>query len=132
MHKAITSLLTGRAELVALVGSRIYSGTVAQDEALPYVYFERQDVEVFQHLTGDAGLVESIVEVNCVANSVLEMIAVADEVRIALSRKRGVFGAETVQDIQHLGSDDLTLVPASGQELGVYERSSAFTIWWET
>jgi len=103
--KALYYILTGDADLSALVGSRVFPEIAAQDAATPYVVYQLSSVEPQDTKSGPSTLDEVRFEVFCVSNEYTEAQDVTEAVRTALDRARGTFQGVPVQSVQYLDED---------------------------
>jgi hypothetical protein len=89
-EKAVSALLNADAGVAAIVATRIYGGTAAEETPAPLLIYrklsaEREDQADHQPLQ----LVHSMIEVLCVAASYPQLKDLAEAVRLALVGRRG-------------------------------------------
>jgi len=132
MHAALYSILSGAAGVTELVSTRIYLARAPQGAALPYVWFEDRSTTYIRALSGDQAYRRSLVDVNCIAASATEAIAVADAVTSAINDARGTYASTPIVNVAVLGDDTNTLPPTSGEEFGAFERSLDVEITWRS
>ncbi len=124
IEKAIYALLKARPELVALVGTRIYPVKAPDRTAYPYLCYSIITDQSFNAMSRDAVPHRARVQVSSYHQDWKQVQAVDEQVRLALSRKRGTAGSATVQDIFEDGVVDL-----NGGEVGegTFQRARDFT-----
>ena len=102
---AVYARLSGFAGLAALVGTRIYPGRVPQDAVLPFVSYVRIDEDGEEAMGDDADHDETLFEVASIGASYDSAESVHEQVRGALRRFRGSYGAVTVHDCLFRGGE---------------------------
>jgi hypothetical protein len=108
-HFAILGLLQASAELVALVGDRIYPDVMADPPVYPSVTFQKMDGAGARGAVTNPGRMRATFQVSTWAESRLEAVQIASLVRKALDRKRKLTVAGVrVDDCFYEGDLDLT------------------------
>ena len=91
-----TYLLT-QATVTTLVGSRIYFGNLPQNPEYPCVFLTRIGAQRWNHLGGECGVVQGIIQTDVLADDAIEANAVAEAIRQVVHGYSGAMGSETVQ-----------------------------------
>ena len=134
IETGLETYLAADTAVAALVGTRIYAiDDVPQDRvagARPYITHQRISSPKLVTMDGADGLANPRIQLNCVADTYLGAMTLADKVRLALDGYSGAMGSQTVQaafvdDARALGEELPT-----GKEQGIYAVAVDVEIWW--
>jgi hypothetical protein len=120
-EKVIAYLLANNAPLAALVGTRIYPVKAAQDAALPFLVYRRDDTNDQQIITGQSKLPFASFEIDYVADNYDTEMALAEAIYNALHRQSGTITSIAVDRILFRGQ-------ASHVESDCYHGSQLYSI----
>ena len=98
--KAIYAILAANENITNLVATRIYPEIVAQNSALPFVYFEVTGVEPDSIKDGVAQIDEVRIEVSGVSETYNEVADLGEKIRGALDRIYGTYSGVNVESIE--------------------------------
>jgi uncharacterized protein DUF3168 len=90
IEAAVFSLLTGRAELAALVGDRVYPEVAPPNCGVPFITYQRLNGDRTRSLSGPSGLAESTIQIDAYALTYATAHLVGDLIRKTLDGYRGV------------------------------------------
>ena len=108
----IRSITLADASVSALVGSRMYSDILPQKATMPAITYEVVDTIANEHLTGIADVAQARIQINSVAKTRSEAIALADAVRLALQKKhRGDNSGQFINEISLAQGEQTTFDP---------------------
>lgn len=123
LQATVTRLLAVPA-VTALVGARVYAEYAPESATVPYLVVQATAAVRAAAMGVDAGVLETTLEVTCVAGSAEARDALGEAVRGAVQRYRGTVAGVTVQDTfvvnQADGWDEYPLR---------YPRTYTLTLW---
>ena len=136
---SIVSELKTASNVTNLVSTRIYQDYAYVKAAKPFVVVSRVSSQRHPHFSASSGLVNSRVQVDCVASTRASRDATGEAVREALYTQTGSIGSTsasndiTVQNIDLQDDRHETTTPdvgpgRSGQH-GTFTRSMDFMVW---
>lgn len=99
VEQAIYNILSNDADVIAVVGSKIYPSFVPQDKTLPAITYERVGTEREFAMLNDPGVSQARIEVTAISTSASTVGDLANKIRIALSRHIGSHASVVVKDI---------------------------------
>lgn len=126
LDESLIQLLLADAQVVVLVGARIYSTQAPQGTALPAVVFQRDTNSrgQFQHMTGVTGLARATYSISAIGSSLEQTRNLTRAIRAALEYKR----TAGIRLIVCKGDDDLTEPQATGEQLPIYRTDMSVEI----
>lgn len=110
-----------------LVSTRVY-GVVPQGATYPLIRLQRIGSEHHHHAGGAAGVVQALVQIDCIGRLMSEAKNVAEQVRLALQGWDGTQGDTTFQSVLLTDQRDLEESDQQGGELGHFGVSMDFTV----
>ena len=132
---SITSELKADSTVTNQVSTRIYQDYAYAKAAKPYLVVYQISAVRFPHMVGASGVVNSRVQVDCVASTRASRDATGDAVRLALDMATGSIGkvaASNDQTIQYAQLNDdrhETVPPVQAGQRGIFTRSMDFLVW---
>ena len=127
----LRKLITMQAELVSLLGNRIYSaGAMPTPAVFPLMTFEVQGVERTRHMGGSSGLAKATVELNVWSLSKAQLSDLVDRTRLALNEQRATVLGTELRKITMDGEQDVPANPADGSSDSTFGSAISLTIWW--
>jgi hypothetical protein len=130
-EQAVYKLLAGSSNVTNEVGSRIYGGGVApQDASLPYVTIQVVgDHDRQLSISGATGLAAKRIQVNCVAVNYNKTVDIASATRRTLHGASGAAGAETVRAISMDNELDVPVSRVEGGDKYLYVKVQDYIVW---
>ena len=135
IETGLVTYLAADTDVAALVGTRIYPvDDVPQPPNVgserPYITHQRISWSGLTTMDGADGLTNVHIQLNCIADTYIDAMTLADKVRLALDGYSGAMGDQTVQasfvdDARALGEELPT-----GKEQGIYAIAVDVEIWW--
>lgn len=127
---ALRTVLTGAAGVTAIVDNRIYPDRRPQDVVYPCITYSLYRDTSEHHMGGLSGLAEAAIEYECWATTRLASRALYEQVRLALSRYKGVANSVDVRQVIPLGGDSYDVAPVDGSDDALYVSSRDFAAWY--
>lgn len=128
IEQAIDSLLINNTAITELVGDRVYSQVREQSDGLPAITYQIiSGIRNFD-MSGPNGFVESRIQINCFAATILAAAQLSAVVRVALNGHKG--GAAGVE-IECCLLDDMGDLPAiepENEQMNVYAKMMDFFV----
>ena len=112
--------LSGRGNLSAHVGTRVYYERAPLGAALPYIVHTQDGSDPTYSLTGETGTTADSFEVTAFAQTALKAMQIGDELRNVLSGYRGRMGSETRCDARIIDRFSGYETPDDGSDRGTY------------
>ena len=129
IDESLYAYLSTYAELVALVGTKVYPLVLPQDVALPAVTYQRISDPPEHAMGTDAAIYHPRYQINCWANTYTGVQALAAQVKAALrdytSSAMGGTGGETVHRVFYEGA-----YGDYDSNAGEYRETLDFIIWY--
>lgn len=126
IYDDINTVLSANAALTALVSDRIYPVRLAQGCQYPAVRFEATLDGGFKDLDGQGDTLEVDLQVDAVASTNTQALAIATAVRDQLKNFSGAFGASTLTRINLESELDTFDFSIDG---GKFRASQSWTLW---
>lgn len=120
----IYNLLSGDSTITDLVSDRIYPQMREQDDGLPAITYQMISQIYGSDISGNNGLVEARVQINCFAATVLAAAQLADVVKTSL----GGFHGGDIKQILLEESNDLPVIVAENEQMNVHAKTMDFYI----
>ena len=122
VEEQIYTRLSGLAGLAALVDDRIYPKILEQNCTLPAITYQRVSSERISAMGVDTDIVRARFQISAWAETYTEMVAVAEQIRLALQRYRITTGTKI---------DDCFMLPEVDlfeEEIRTFQRAMDFEI----
>lgn len=127
MEADLISRLEAVTGVTNLVSSRIYV-MVPQNAIYPLIRMQRIGSDHNQEMNGSAGVVEAIVQIDCIGRKAKQAKDVAEQVRLALQGWKGSQGGTEFRSILLTDQRDLEEPDQQGGEFGHFRVSMDFTV----
>ena len=124
MEASLFSFLTGNAGIAALIGTRVYPGIIPQSGVQPCIVYNKSSRSRQQLFCGTDGLLLTLLEIDCYADSYIQSVALANAVTSALQDFSGDMNGTTVPRIFLENEIDLSDI-----EPGLYRQSQTWAMW---
>ena len=106
IEQGIGDELKANQGLAAQIGQRVYpTGQLPQNATLPYVSYQRYATTRIRHQGGRSGIAQASFQFDCIAETHLAAVQVADALFDALDEFKGAIGDGTVS-VVHCVADD--------------------------
>lgn len=130
IEQAIYSIVSGDADISAVVSTRIYPNVAPQSAALPYITYQKISAYHDQATTNSTGLANGVFQINCWSDDYDELKDLTEKVRLALQAYSPATVAGCYIAAVHLLDErDAPSDPEFGQDIGVFGTQSDFRIW---
>lgn len=116
IERAIYAVLAADVGVGSLAGDKIRPLVAFEDDATPYVVYQRITSEHHDHLSGTSGLARARVQVTAWGNDYGEAKVLATAVRAALDDWSGTAGGQVVSSTRLESMTDIGGVPTDGPE----------------
>lgn len=127
--QGLRTRLQAVAGVTSLVSTRVYPDAIPQAATLPAICMYVIDTQATgQHLYGSSAFTQSRVRVECWATTRLAANALAEQVRLALSRHRDLTASPAIHEITSEGINDEFRTPADGSDNWEYVRVLEFEV----
>jgi hypothetical protein len=123
IEAGIIEYLLDQSAFAAIVGSRLYPGTIPAPVVYPCARLERVTSFHYEHLAGSSGLVRVSFRLEVFAETYLAAHELAEVVRGCLQGASGEWAGVTVQGVSFGGIGDL-----SGLEDGIFHLTIGFDV----
>lgn len=120
----IYSLLSGDTTITDLVSTRIYPQVREQQDGLPALTYQMISQVHGADISGNNGLVEARVQINCFAATILAAAQLADKVKSSL----GGFHGGDIEQILLEETNDLPVITPENEQLNVYAKTMDFYV----
>jgi hypothetical protein len=128
IEKAIYSLLANNSAITDLVSTRIYPQVREQSDALPAVTYQIISGLRAIDMSGPNGLVESRVQINCFAATILAAAELSAVVRRALSGFQGGAAGVAIECMLLEDAGDLPAIEPENERMNVYAKTMDFFV----
>lgn len=119
------------AALHSLVGVRIYPITARQQDALPYLTWQRLSWLPTYHMTGRSNMMQCTVQVDVWARNSVEAEKLAEALLSATDAKyQGAMNSLDVRSMTMMNDMDVPELPDDGGQQGVFHRAIDLNIWY--
>tara|TARA_R110000737_G_scaffold205578_2_gene224162 strand:- start:9890 stop:11038 length:1149 start_codon:yes stop_codon:yes gene_type:complete len=122
----IYNILSGDADVSALVGTRIFPNVAKNKTQFPFIIYDVENEAPTDDKDGVSTLDVDGVMVSVYSKTYVEASDLARKIRTALDRVRGTFGGVVVQSIQYSGYNDL--FDDDSGDGGIYRKALDFKI----
>jgi hypothetical protein len=131
IETAIYSILTGNADVAALVFTQVYPNILPQNTALPAIVY--QQVSGVRDYTSDGadGLVNSRYQLNCFANTYAKAKELFEAVRKAVSGYVGWVNGREIKGIFVENEEDIPNLIPEAEQITMYGKKLDAVIWFE-
>ena len=127
---AVRAVLAADAAVAAVVGTRIYVDRLPQNVTYPAIHFEHVDQVSEQHMTAISGLANSYLEIRCHSTTRSATTALAEKVRLALTRYEGTSSGVVIEQIfSERGTTDVE-EPRNATDAAIYWHEREFKAWY--
>lgn len=123
IERGIRTWLRDSAAIQGIVGVRIYGGNAPRGVGGAYILLRRIISTHIYDLSGEVGLENPIVQIDCYEASKTAADTLAEAVRNRISGFRGFVGGIDVQTCQFIRDTTLEVPPADASDQWVYLRS---------
>lgn len=120
----IYSLISGDTTLTDLVSTRIYPQVREQADGLPAITYQMINQIHGSDMSGNNGLVESRVQINCFASTILAAAQLADLVKTSL----GGFHGGDIECILLEETNDLPMIEPENESMNVFAKTMDFYV----
>ena len=123
---AIYNILITDVDVANMVVRRVFPNVAKNGTTFPFIIYDVESESPTQDKDGVSTLDEDFVMVSCYCKTYSEASDLAQKIRRALDRKKGIFGGIEIQSIQYNGYNDLFDDNTSDE--GVYRKALDFKI----
>jgi hypothetical protein len=124
IEQTINSLLSNDSSITDLVSTNIYPWVREQADGLPAITFQTISAIHGSDMSGPNGLVESRIQINCFASTILAAAQLAAVVKSSIN---GYQGGE-VECLLLEEMNDLPVIEAENEQMNVYAKTMDFYI----
>ena len=128
---AFNSLLMGDADVVALIGDRLFPNAAPQNPTEPYVTYGRVDTQHIGSFQGSGGLANVLMQFDIWGAPYSSVRSVADRFRLVLQGYKGLAGGVDVRGIIAGTEEDdwADISQTDGGEKVLHRVTMDFTAW---
>ena len=127
---SVYSVLTGDVTLASLIGTRAYSSVAPERCSRPYVVFRLLSTVADSTLDGHDGLMDALIQVDCMAASQDGARSVADATRAALADYSGTIGGHETLRFRFEGEADNWELEMDGGEDIIGRVTQTWGVWY--
>jgi hypothetical protein len=126
IDEVVRQTLSAQAEIVATIGSRIYSTQAPQGTDLPCIVYAQDNASrgPFMHMRGMTGLVRVTYQISCLGTSLMDVRNLSRAVRVALQYKQNA----AIRLAVVKNDDDTTEPQGGGEQLPIYRTDLSVEI----
>ena len=130
IEKAIYSILTGDATVLALTSTRVRPVVALQGASLPYVIYQQISGPRYHTTSGPIGMADTLYQVNCWASTYSDMKTLSEAVRKAMDGYSGTI-ASVVIDVIHIQDESDIPDLSADTNINRYGKRLDFRIWFK-
>jgi hypothetical protein len=126
IDEVVRQTLSAQAEIVATIGSRIYSTQAPQGTDLPCIVYAQDNASrgPFMHMLGMTGLARVTYQISCLGTSLMDVRNLSRAVRVALQYKQSA----AIRLAVVKNDDDTTEPQGGGEQLPIYRTDLSVEI----
>ena len=126
IDEVVRQTLSAQAEIVSIIGSRIFSTQAPQGTDLPCIVYAQDQASrgPYMHMRGMTGLARVTYQISCLGTSLIDVRNLSRAVRVALQYKQNAsIRLAVVKD-----DDDTTEPQGGGEQLPIYRTDLSVEI----
>ena len=126
IDEVLKQTLAAQAEIVSLVGGRLFSTQAPQGTDLPCIVYAQDSAsrQPFMHMRGMTGLARVTYQISCLGTSLMDVRNLSRAVRLALQYKH----AASIRLAIVKSDDDTTEPQGGGEQLPIYRTDLSVEI----
>lgn len=126
IDEVVRQTLSAQAEIVATIGSRIYSTQAPQGTDLPCIVYAQDNASrgPFMHMRGMTGMARVTYQISCLGTSLMDVRNLSRAVRVALQYKQNA----AIRLAVVKNDDDTTEPQGGGEQLPIYRTDLSVEI----